>query len=210
MRRLLRILGAGSPPPPTPGPLFSFWSLAELLPRDVEKRRKARERPRKGRRQPESARETGGEKEEAESFAFFACPRTATNGHERPSLIYRPKLQGNRVLGKRGRGGAGHLLPGCCPGWPGLPTKGLEAVDRKGRGMQKLETGQRGYANGRIMRRLLRILGSRKSPAPDARASFFLLSLAELLPRDVEKRRKARERPRKGRRQPESARETGR
>ncbi|KAJ1149831.1 hypothetical protein NDU88_002635 [Pleurodeles waltl] len=140
-----------------------------------------------------------------ESFSFFARPRQSTNGHERPSLIYRPKLCLSRVLGKRG---AGRLLPGCCPGWPDLPTQGLDPVDRKGRGMQKLETGQRGYANGRIMRRLLRTLGAGRHP--DARASFFLSPLAELLPRDGEKRRKARQRSRKGRPQPESARETGR
>ncbi|KAJ1149790.1 hypothetical protein NDU88_002595 [Pleurodeles waltl] len=42
----------------TPGPLFPL-ALAELLPRDEEKRRKARERSRKGQPQPESARETG-------------------------------------------------------------------------------------------------------------------------------------------------------
>ncbi|KAJ1149830.1 hypothetical protein NDU88_002634 [Pleurodeles waltl] len=58
------------------------------------------------------------------------------------------------------------------------------------------------------MRRLLRTLGAGRHP--DARASFFLLPLAELLPRDGEKRRKARQRSRKGRPQPESARETGR
>ncbi|KAJ1149843.1 hypothetical protein NDU88_002643 [Pleurodeles waltl] len=237
MRRLLRTLGAGRHPDARAS--FFLSPLAELLPRDGEKRRKARQRSRKGRPQPESSRETGrvasdgkeaeqrarglssstafsaseeerdrkskiGKKEKTESFSFFARPR---NGHERPSLIYRPKLCLSRVLGKRGRG-AGRLLPGCCPGWPDLPTQGLDPVDRKGRGMQKLETGQRGYANGRIMRRLLRTLGAGRHP--DARASFFLSPLAELLPRDGEKRRKARQRSRKGRPQPESARETGR
>ncbi|KAJ1151281.1 hypothetical protein NDU88_004064 [Pleurodeles waltl] len=113
MRRLLRIWEPEVPRPRRQG-LFFLLSLAELLPRDVEKRRKARERPRKGRRQPESARETG-----------------------RPTAL--PEV-----------------------------------------------------------------------PRPRRQGLFFLLSLAELLPRDVEKRRKARERPRKGRRQPESARETGR
>ncbi|KAJ1149823.1 hypothetical protein NDU88_002627 [Pleurodeles waltl] len=136
---------------------------------------------------------------------FLLCPPPPV--HERQSLISRPKLCLSRVLGKQGRG-AGRLLPGCCPGWPDLPTQGLDPVDRKGRGMQKLETGQRGYANGRIMRRLLRTLGAGRHP--DARASFFLSPLAELLPRDGEKRRKARQRSRKGRPQPESARETGR
>ncbi|KAJ1151203.1 hypothetical protein NDU88_004061 [Pleurodeles waltl] len=52
--------------------------------------------------------------------------------------------------------------------------------------------------------------GEPEVPRPRRQGLFFLLSLAELLPRDGEKRRKARERPRKGRRQPESARETGR
>ncbi|KAJ1149776.1 hypothetical protein NDU88_002581 [Pleurodeles waltl] len=58
------------------------------------------------------------------------------------------------------------------------------------------------------MRRLLRTLGAGRHP--DARASFFLSPLAELLPRDGEKRRKVHQRSRKGRLQPESARETGR
>ncbi|KAJ1149833.1 hypothetical protein NDU88_002637 [Pleurodeles waltl] len=246
MRRLLRTLGAGRHPDARAS--FFLSPLAELLPRDGEKRRKARQRSRKGRPQPESARETGrsdlcstreeglgqpynnsgrnmdvggGQLPLAEEkkwtlsrsspgrrkrqSPFLLCPPPSV--HERPSLIYRPKLCLSRVLGKRGRG-AGRLLPGCCPGWPDLPTQGLDPVDRKGRGMQKLETGQRGYANGRIIRRLLRTLGAGRHP--DARASFFLSPLAELLPRDGEKRRKARQRSRKGRPQPESARETGR
>ncbi|KAJ1149829.1 hypothetical protein NDU88_002633 [Pleurodeles waltl] len=265
MRRLLRTLGAGRHPDARAS--FFLSPLAELLPRDGEKRRKARQRSRKGRPQPESARETGrvaSDGKEAKqrarglssSTTFSAseeerdrkskigkvreserekdgggsclwqkrrsghcpCPLWAEGKdrvlfflclpppvHERLSLIYRPKLCLSRVLGKRG---AGRLLSGCCPGWPDLPTQGLDPVDRKGRGMQKLETGQRGYANGRIMRRLLRTLGAGRHP--DARASFFLSPLAELLPRDGEKRRKARQRSRKGRPQPESAKEAGR